>query len=198
MPPARLVEYKGEMLLISEVARRTGITVGALRYRIIEGRMTAEEAVEAIREGRRVYNVAGEQLTEAQMASRAGVPLCVIRKRILNGDTPEQAMREAKTMRMTWYDKAFAMLYNRGDREDMCFREISPGNWGWTSEHFVYMASRLGRRFVLLRAWWRGSEAPAMLRLFALEERENKDDVLTEVVDTALRSRILRKAGMRV
>ena len=205
MGSPRMVEYQGELMSMSELARRTGLEYATLRNRICRRGVTGDEAARIVLEEKRVYEVGGELLTVAQMAKRCGVSAYTIRNRMKRGDTPEHAMRpvdkknsseQDSVERLTWPEKAFAMLYGSEAKKEMGFRQLSKNDWGWTSDYFTYMASRLGSRHVLLRAWWRESETPAMLRLYLLEEREGKDDVLTEVLEQGHKRAVLRRWGV--
>ena len=190
------VEYRGEMLTLRELACLTGIDESTIRHSIRDGR-SAEDAIECIKRRRVTYDVGGETLTLRQIAKRAGsISVDKVMQRIDAGETPEEIMESYQMIRLRWPEKAFAMLYPAEEREDMRFRELSAGNWGWQSEFFCYMASRLGTQCMLLRAWWRESGEAAMLRLYWLKERDDADDELTEIVDTRMKGRILRKAGL--
>lgn len=167
--------------------------------------MTGDEAVAAVRASNGLYDVGGELLTTKQMAERCGLCTETIRERLRRGFTPMEAMKPRKikfknaakpTNRLKWPEKAFLMIYQPDAKEIMRFRRLSENNWGWTSNFFTYMVSKLGKRHVLLRAWWRESEEPAMLRLYLLEERDGKDDVLTEVVTQGHKKAVLRRWGL--
>lgn len=205
MTRLRMVEYQGESMCVKELARRTGLSYSALWHRITDEYMTGDEAVAAARASKGLYDVGGELLTAKQMAERCGLCADTIRERLRRGFTPTEAMEPRKvkpknadgpTNRLKWPDKAFALIYNPDAKEIMRFRRLSENNWGWTSDFFTYMASKLGKRHVLLRAWWRESEEPAMLRLYLLTESEGKDDVLAEIVEQGQKAAMLRKWGL--
>jgi len=212
-----------EQLTAEEMAQRSGVSLLTIVKRLRSGvspeaamrsvspeAVDANEAPEAVmpRKGRRsdarVYDVGGEQLTVKQMSQRMGVPKSTILDRLRRGVRPEEAIKPIEkarseptepVARLTWPEKAHAMVYPSAEREGMGFREASPGNWVWTTNYFNYMASRLGRDFVLLRAWWRDSGESAMVRLYRLKE-EKAGDSLTEVSCTEMRRRILRRWGL--
>ena len=205
MARLRMVEYQGESMCVKELARCTGLSYTALWHRISNEYMTGGEAVAAVRASSGLYDVGGELLTPKQMAERCGLHADTIRERLRRGFTPTEAMKPRKikpkdadgpTNRLEWPEKAFALIYNPDAKEIMRFRQLSENNWGWTSDFFTYMASKLGKRHVLLRAWWRESGEPTMLRLYLLEERDGKDDVLTEVVMQGHKEAVLRKWGL--
>lgn len=212
-----------EQLTAEEMAQRSGVSLLTIAKRLkqgeppeaamrsnVSGEAAASEAPGAAMPRKRgsssarVYVVGGEQLTIKEMSQRMGVCESTIADRLRRGVPPEAAMKPIEmthskpvepVARLTWPEKAYAMVYPSAEREGMGFREISPGNWAWTTNYFSYMASRLGRDFVLLRAWWRDSGEPAMMRLYRLKE-EKVGDSLTEVACTELRRRILRRWGL--
>lgn len=205
MARLRMVEYQGESMCVKELARRTGLSYSALWHRISDEYMAGDEAVAAARASKGLYDVGGELLTAKQMAERCGLCADTIRERLRRGFTPAEAMKPRKikpknadgpTNRLEWPDKAFALIYNPDAKEIMRFRRLSENNWGWTSDFFAYMVSKLGKRHVLLRAWWRESGEPAMLRLYLLTESEDKDDVLAEIVEQGQKAAMLRKWGL--
>lgn len=212
MARVRMVEYKGESMRMAELSRRTGIPQCTLYHRIVEGGMTAEAAVLVPYKNVRMHKVGGEWLTIGEMAERSGVKTQTIEKRLNRGDAPEAAMRpveekderhkcgEDAALALKWPRKAFAMLYGAARPELMGFRRLSENNWGWASEYFTYMASKLGGRYMLLRAWWRDTEEPALLRLYRLKEREGMEDVLEDVLEEVVqqghKEAVLRRWGL--
>lgn len=196
MRAERRVEYRGELLKTTELQRVTGFCWGTIDHHMRKG-MSADQAVDYLTRKHQTYDVGGEMLTVAEIARRSGrKSIDKVWQRMEAGETPEEIISSFAVARMAWPDKAFAMLYPTEEREAMRFRALSPGNYGWTTEFFVYMASRLGKQYMLLRAWWRKDGEAAMLRLYHLQEHDDADDVLTEIVDAATKDRILRKVGL--
>ena len=212
-----LYDVGGELLTPTQMAERCGLHADTIRERLRRG-FTPTEAMKPRKvkpkdadgptnrlKSSGLYDVGGELLTPKQMAERCGLHADTIRERLRRGFTPTEAMKPRKvkpkdadgpTNRLKWPEKAFALIYNPDAKEIMRFRRLNENNWSWTSNFFTYMASKLGKRHVLLRAWWRESEEPAMLRLYLLEERDGKDDVLTEVVMQGHKEAVLRKWGL--
>lgn len=196
MRAERRVEYRGELLKTTELQRVTGYCWGTIEHYLRKG-MSADAAVDYLKRKHQTYDVGGEMLTVVEIARRSGkLSVDKVWRRMEAGESPEEIIASFRAMRMAWPDRAFALIYTLDAKADMNFRRLSENNWGWTSEHFAYMASKLGKRYVLLRAWWRESGEPAMLRLYLLTESEDKDDVLAEIVEQGQKAAVLRKWGL--
>lgn len=200
----RWVDYQGETMPLKHAAERAGISYSAMYNRVVGKGMSPEKAEADIKGAVKRYGINGRMMSTYEMAKVSGVPYTTLKERLLRGEAPERAMmtaeqrgtrkcRERKEIkRCSWPEKAFNMLYPADEMERMGFREKSADNWVWRTEFFLYMASRLGRDHMLLRAWWRDSGEPAMLRLYRLHEVKT-GDVLEEIADPAMRRRILKR-----
>jgi hypothetical protein len=196
MRAERRVEYRGELLKTTELQRVTGFNYGTIDHYLRKG-MSADAAVDYLKRKHQTYDVGGEMLTVEEIARRSGrVSVDKVWRRMEAGESPEEIIASYRATRMAWPDKAFALIYSADAKADMHFRRLSENNWGWTSDYFAYMVSKLGKRHVLLRAWRRESGEPAMLRLYLLAESEDKDDVLAEIVEQGQKAAMLRKWGL--
>lgn len=93
----RVVEYQGETLCVSDLARRFGLTPGTLRFRLDRG-MSVEDAVSKPVQKRRTHRDAvrieynGESYTVPELARQCGLPTKTLRNRLKSGWSLRRAL----------------------------------------------------------------------------------------------------------
>ena len=117
-----LHQYKGEMLKLSEIAERTGLTEGQLLYRMKERGCTAEEAVTAVMHKAKRCEWDGEMLRLSEISARTGIRPETIRNRLKSGVPLEIA---ATRRVITAQERAYA-LHRENYATDLY---IADGNW---------------------------------------------------------------------
>ena len=86
-----MVEYRGELISISDLAKRAGIAYNTLVRRLCKDRMPLEEALKR-RTRRRTYTLNGERVSVAKVASMCGVSATVVYLHLHEGWSMERVV----------------------------------------------------------------------------------------------------------